>query len=351
VTLAVGFSDLPIDVLGTMGGHRGLLRVVRAAIRAAVSGAANFEADAELDSLTPFFLEAARQPPASGVSEPGYELLPRLLRFSAKVRHRLASQVVDELEQRVDQLVAVIAQNRQEFDRQVRDAKLAALAEFAAGASHEINNPLAIISTNVQYLRSHEEEPERVETFDAILRQTKRIHEILYGARQFARPPRATPAVVAESAWVAGLAKEVSHDASARRVQLDLSGLHGPTRFWADVTHLRVIAGHLIRNAIEAVPPGGWVRAKCEQAGSNTLLIVEDSGPGPVSAAVPHLFDPFYSGRTAGRGRGLGLAIALRLAQQNNGDLYYDSRSGEPTRFVLRLPSSPPHEAELRRSA
>src|SRR5207247_8449903 len=67
-------------------------------------------------------------------------------------------------------------------------------------------------------------------------------------------------------------------------------------------------------------------------------LIVEDSGPGPDAHQREHMFDPFYSGRKAGRGRGLGLSIAWRLARQLGGDVRFDEVPGSPTRFVLTLP-------------
>ena len=71
-------------------------------------------------------------------------------------------------------------------------------------------------------------------------------------------------------------------------------------------------------------------------------LVVEDSGPGLTSAQREHLFDPFYSGRQAGRGRGLGLSTAWRLAREHGGDVSLDDPSEGPTRFVLGLPCEAP---------
>ncbi len=66
---------------------------------------------------------------------------------------------------------------------------------------------------------------------------------------------------------------------------------------------------------------------------------MEDGGPGPDPAQRPALFDPFYSGRSAGRGRGLGLPIAWRLARQQGGDVRLDAAPpAGPTRFILTLP-------------
>jgi signal transduction histidine kinase len=67
-------------------------------------------------------------------------------------------------------------------------------------------------------------------------------------------------------------------------------------------------------------------------------LVVEDNGTGPAPVQREHLFDPFYSGRHAGRGRGLGLPTAWRLAREHGGDVRFECRAGGPTRFVLSLP-------------
>jgi signal transduction histidine kinase len=95
----------------------------------------------------------------------------------------------------------------------------------------------------------------------------------------------------------------------------------------------------LLRNAIEAAPAEGWAGIRVATPSSDQLEIwVEDSGAGPTPQQLEHIFDPFFSGRQAGRGRGLGLPTAWRLAREHGGDVYFDDRSQGPTRFVLRLP-------------
>ena len=64
---------------------------------------------------------------------------------------------------------------------------------------------------------------------------------------------------------------------------------------------------------------------------------MEDSGPGPALEHEPYLFDPFFSGRPAGRGKGLGLPVAWQLVRQQGGELRYARPAGGPTRFVILL--------------
>src|SRR5207253_265203 len=108
-----------------------------------------------------------------------------------------------------------------------------------------------------------------------------------------------------------------------------------------DVEQVRIALTNLLRNAIEASPTEGWARLVLAppMPGSPVEVVVEDSGPGPEPAQADHLFDPFFSGRSAGRGRGLGLPIAWRLARLQGGDVRLEpTRPGQPTRFVLTLP-------------
>jgi two-component system, NtrC family, sensor kinase len=72
----------------------------------------------------------------------------------------------------------------------------------------------------------------------------------------------------------------------------------------------------------------------------SVAIEIEDSGPGPDPATAEHLFDPFYSGRDAGRGRGFGLATAWRFARENGGSLRYERVANGPTRFVMTLPAA-----------
>jgi signal transduction histidine kinase len=186
-----------------------------------------------------------------------------------------------------------------------------------------------------------------------IVGQTKRIHQLLSELMQFARPPRPCK----EPLDVPGLVREVAASlqelAGQRRVRLvcpDPGGpgsLNGngagtagpPPTVYADRQQVGTALSCLLRNAIEAAPADGWAGVRLERPAPDRLeLVVEDNGTGPSAPQREHLFDPFYSGRTAGRGKGLGLAMAWRLAREHGGDVRFDALPDGPTRFVLSLP-------------
>lgn len=345
----------------TLGADRNLVAVVRAAVllaerdghRFGLLGLSAGEDVAALAALVehapPAWADEWRSPPVPLAADPRtLPLLPTLLRTAARSRRKV--RLSNEAE--VDRLHRLLAEARARFDTAVRDAKLGGLAELAAGAGHEINNPLAIISGNAQMLRAGEEDEERRSGFDAILRQTRRITDLLRDLRQFARPPLPTSTVVSASDIVAQSVAEFAPHATAKRVNLDVSSADSAP-VDADAGQLRLVIGHLVRNAIEATPEDGTVRVHTETDAGVVRVTVEDSGPGPIPTAVPHLFDPFYSGRTAGRGRGLGLSTAWRFAKQNGGDIRYVRPAGGPTRFVLTLlpATTRPLQLPERRSA
>jgi signal transduction histidine kinase len=156
---------------------------------------------------------------------------------------------------------------------------------------------------------------------------------------QFARPPRPQKQPLDLGTLIREVSASLSEYASQQRVQLVCPEPEHPISLNADPRQLRTALACLLRNAIQAAPAEGWAGVRIARPHPDRLdLLVEDSGQGPVPEQREHLFDPFFSGRAAGRGRGLGLPTAWRLAREHGGEVYFDERSGGPTRFVLSLP-------------
>ena len=226
------------------------------------------------------------------------------------------------------------------------------MAEFAAGAGHEINNPLAVILGQAQYLLGHEAEwfapdpeGEARKALQKIVGQTRRIHGLLRDLMQFARPAPPSPAWHDLPSLVDEVAAGLADLAEQRQVSLAADVRPDRLAAFLDAGQTKAALTCLLRNAIEAAPAGGWARLVFHDAATTDTLqvAVEDSGPGPDAAIRASLFDPFFSGRSAGRGRGLGLSTAWRLARQQGGDVRLEPpQPGEPTRFVLTLPRVDP---------
>jgi signal transduction histidine kinase len=277
-------------------------------------------------------------------------LLP-LLRQALGHRQQQGASVIARFEKEVDQLHAVLEHAGRQAASQLQQAKLAALAEFAAGAAHEINNPLAIITTQVQNLLRKEGDVQRREAFQVILKQSQRIADLLKEVMTFARPPHPQRSPVPLTELLLALRRELHEVLHVSQVRLEIQA-DDPT-LWLNIDFRQVhqALSAVLRNAIEAAAAGGWVRINVEASPAWLHILVEDSGPGLSPAAAEHAFDPFYSGREAGRGRGLGLPLAWRLLQQNEGDLRYEPLPETPGRFRISLPRCVDPPALLRQSA
>jgi signal transduction histidine kinase len=368
LTQVLGHLDLPVDVARGLGADADLLRIVQLAagmlqqrLPDVGQGGPNLanlglvlgtdpETNAatlgltvrEQDLVWAEFRET-RFPSLEWLSPAKIPYFRDLLTLAAENLRLKDAPRVEQLERECDDLhQALQAQHRGEAAR-LQSLKLHALAEFAAGAAHEINNPLAVMSGQAQYLLGHLTESAHQKALQTIINQAQRIHHVLTDVMQFARPARPQPQTIDVRVLIGDLASELGDLARQRDVQLLCSEPEQPLYLHADAQQIRTALECLLRNAIEAAPGGGWARLRVLTPEIDQVeLVVEDNGSGPPPQQREHLFDPFFSGRPAGRGRGLGLPTAWRLAREHGGNVRYDGLAGGPTRFVMSLPVGKP---------
>ena len=219
-----------------------------------------------------------------------------------------------------------------------RRSASAALAEFAAGAGHEINNPLAVIMGRAQLLLARSADAETTRSLRAIISQAQRAHRILRDLMFVARPGEARPRACQPDEIVRASLRDLQHEAEAHGVSLVLDAREASAKVWADPEPLRQVADILTRNALEASPTGATVRFATGGDARNLRWVVHDSGRGISPAEGEHLFDPFYCGRAAGRGLGLGLPRAARIVDGAGGEIRWQSTPGQGATFQVTMP-------------
>jgi signal transduction histidine kinase len=230
---------------------------------------------------------------------------------------------------------------------ELEDAKLRALVEFAAGAGHEINNPVATIVGYVQQLLADETDPDRRHALATIGGQAYRIRDMIGDVMLFARPPRPVPGPLDLAAVCREVAEKFAADVAARGGQLEVCA-PAQTAIFADPVQLRVVLGALLRNSVEAIGDGGRIvlsaAAVEESARPWARLRIVDNGRGLPDADREHLFDPFYSGRQAGRGLGFGLPKAWRIITLHGGRIEVESPAdeGAGAAFTIHWPAAAP---------
>ena len=223
------------------------------------------------------------------------------------------------------------------FDRHA-PALLDALAEFAAGAAHELNNPLAIIAGRAQLLRNRLDDPEGHRALGTIIAQARRAHQILRDLIYIARPPRPRAVPCVPDQVLRAVVEDLSTEARARRVALTCRTPGRSFAAVADPEGLRHLADALIRNALEATPAGGHVAVRSSGDAETLRWSIVDDGIGLDANSHEHLLDPFYCGRQAGRGLGLGLPRVDRFVRNSGGTLRWESLPGGGTIVRVALP-------------
>lgn len=216
-------------------------------------------------------------------------------------------------------------------------AIMEAMAEFAAGAGHEINNPLAAILGRVQLLLRDETDAGRRESLEVIGTQVLRIRDMIGDVMTFARPPEPHPVKVPLRETLPELVEQVR---STLKLPDDLIKLKiiGEPVIQADKTQFAVVISELIRNARHAVmdvaDPSITIVVKADSSELATIAVT-DNGCGFTEIERTHLFHPYFSGRQAGRGLGFGLSKCWRIVELHGGSIV--ALEGETTGTTLKI--------------
>jgi signal transduction histidine kinase len=236
------------------------------------------------------------------------------------------------------------------FSQTLETEKLAAMGELAYGASHEINNPLANISTRAQALLAQESDPEKRRMLATICAQAFRAHEMIADLMLFARPPALEYQTLDLVRLVNQVMAELHDDAEAQGSRVVRDGEETEVLAEVDGTQLAMAIRAVCTNALEALVAEGEVTVSVNRvtapdptADSWVRITICDTGPGISSAVRRHLFDPFFSGREAGRGLGVGLAKCWRVVTLHGGRIEVADRMPRGTVIRIELPT---HRAE-----
>lgn len=233
----------------------------------------------------------------------------------------------------------------QRFSQQLEQAKLDAVRQLAYGASHEINNPLANISTRAQALLRDERDPERRRKLATIHHQAMRAHEMISDMMLFANPPQPRRLAVNIEDLLDQSATELRSQAQLQGTEIRRTARQCDTPCEIDAEQIQLCVRSLALNSLEALGQSGFIEIGASEWNDEDRpvpqriveITVRDSGPGMSLETRRHACDPFYSGREAGRGLGFGLAKCWRIMQLHGGQLELDSQEGVGTSTRLRF--------------
>ncbi|HSR70028.1 MAG TPA: HDOD domain-containing protein [Acidobacteriota bacterium] len=284
------------------------------------------------------------------------EMLQQFARSLAICLERI--MLFDELDRQNELLARMSRQQESVRSKLSQSERLASVGRLAAGAAHEINNPLTIISAQSQLLLSSASSRKQRDALSNVLQQSERIAKIVRDLMGLARPakPQAQPVDVK---------KVLEQSLGSLQDRLEQNDVALETDFQpvrplqADPRQLEQVFINLAVNAVQAMQGGGrlTVRLKPDAQRQGVLIDFSDTGHGIADDHLKSIFDPFFSTKKEGQGVGLGLAICHSIVQAHSGEVRVSSRLGEGTTFTIRLPQrgvagsppSPPRSSQVPR--
>ncbi|MGB0716699.1 MAG: HDOD domain-containing protein, partial [Phycisphaerae bacterium] len=276
--------------------------------------------------------------------EPGRNLLRDARQRSRPLAGvlRMALQYALKMQRDQWQETVLLDHQRRSFEsnrEQLRSEVIAAISEMAAGAAHELNNPLANISGRAQLLLANPLDDRRQQWAETIVAQVGEATRIVDELVNFAKPPKPRAASRRLMELVDMRLQHWKRGSKSRGRSVSIAVMDPGLTVYVDADHFATILDALLDNAANAESKTIEINSPSSPSDEQVRIEMTDDGCGMTPEVVSHAADPFFSHRRAGRGRGLGLSLAMRLAEVNGGKLWIDSTPDIGTTVSLALPA------------
>jgi len=230
--------------------------------------------------------------------------------------------------------------DRAELEKRLVQAdKLSSIGLLAAGVAHEVNTPLAVISSYAQMLAKQvAEDEQKSRMLEKIAKQTFRASEIVNGLLNFSRTSSTEFGPVDLNRVIQETLSLIEHQMKVARIEVR-TGLEGALPpIHGNAGKLQQVFLNLFLNARDAMEEGGGLEVKTSSAEGGARVEVIDTGHGIAPDHLHRIYDPFFTTKTARKGTGLGLSVSYGIMQEHGGTIEAFSRPAGGTRFHLELP-------------
>ncbi len=221
----------------------------------------------------------------------------------------------------------------------IRTEKLAAMGTLAAGVAHEVNNPLASISSLIQMMQAKENLDEKTtENLKLISTQIQRITQVTKDMMDFARVRQAAKSAIEINKIIETALRLASFDKSFQKLKIIKNFAENLSEIHADSDQLQQVFLNLLLNARDAMPDGGKLSIKTLEKTEEIQIEIADSGIGIKENDAKKIFDPFFTTKPAGKGTGLGLAVCYGIITAHGGKIEVSANNSGCTTFLICLP-------------
>jgi PAS domain S-box-containing protein len=230
--------------------------------------------------------------------------------------------------------------DRAELERRLVQAdKLSSIGLLAAGVAHEVNTPLAVISTYAQMLAKQiSGDEQKSKLLEKIAKQTFRASEIVNSLLNFSRTSAHEFDEVDLNKVIRETLSLVEHQLEKARVQVKLCLENDLPTVRGNGGKLQQVFLNLVLNARDAMESGGILAVKTWSDDGHARIEVADTGHGIPADHLPRIFDPFFTTKQGRKGTGLGLSVTYGIVQEHGGAIDVQSEPGAGTRFNLDFP-------------
>ena len=233
---------------------------------------------------------------------------------------------------------------RIELEAQLTQAdKLSSIGLLAAGVAHEVNTPLAVISSYAQMLSKQlQGDPQKGGLLEKITRQTFRASEIVNNLLNFSRTSGTEFTAIDVNKVISDTLALLDHQFKVMKIKVQDERCPKIPLIHGNAGRLQQVFLNLFLNAKDAMSNGGTLRIATTN-GDSVGVMVSDTGTGIAQEHIHRIYDPFFTTKTAPRegqprGTGLGLSVTYGIIQEHAGKIRVESRSGEGTTFYLDFP-------------
>jgi signal transduction histidine kinase/HD-like signal output (HDOD) protein/ActR/RegA family two-component response regulator len=267
--------------------------------------------------------------------------LQELLAFASAAGLAMSRYKLQEkLNERSEELAAAIWKEEMAREQLMRSERLASVGKMAAGAAHEINNPLAVISGRAQMLLKNEKDEKKAKSLRLIVEQTRRASKILTDLMGFARPamPKAEPTNV--NFVINHVLSMVENQLRLKNIECVRELAQGMPKILADKHQLEQVFLNIVLNAEHAMEEKGSLTVSTSLSSAKDKVVVRftDTGKGIPKENLQHIFEPFFTTKEEGEGTGLGLSMSYGIITSHGGAIDVDSTVGEGTTFTIEFP-------------
>ena len=217
--------------------------------------------------------------------------------------------------------------------------KMASIGLLAAGVAHEVNTPLAGISSYTQMLREQvaAEDP-RAPLLEKIEKQTFRAAKIINNLLNFSRSGKAELEPLDLNKVLLDVLSLMEHQLQGGSIKVRKELADKLPEVRGNENRLQQVFFNLLLNARDAMPGGGWLTLLTRSDDDTVVVEVRDTGDGIKREHIKRIYDPFFTTKGIGRGTGLGLSVSYGILQEHGGSIAVDSAPGQGTTFRVTLP-------------